>query len=370
MNSDITKLDDNPFTPLFGIMPPIIVGRNSVLDRVSAALASSAASPELCSIFTGVRGSGKTTMLKYLASQAEMNGWIAVSTVASPGMLEDLLERARSASAHLINAESSKHLTGINFSPIGGVSWDNSQSPKGNWRTEITNLLEQLEDHDIGLLFIVDEVNRTQEEMVQLTTVFQMLLGEGRKVALLMAGLPFAISALLSGKTTSFLRRAQKFTLGPLNDYDVKDALLQTIQNGGKRISNDALQLATKNIHGFPYLFQLIGFRSWNASGSKTEISVEDVVNGTFLANEEMNERIFESTISELSDGDLEFLGAMNMQKPQTLRAEIAEKLNRPSAWISRYKKRLIEAGVIDERRKGTYEFTLPGFSEYLKNRF
>ena len=41
------------------------------------------------------------------------------------------------------------------------------------------------------------------EEMVQLATVFQLLIGENKKVALFMGGLPYHVASLLLGKTTS-----------------------------------------------------------------------------------------------------------------------------------------------------------------------
>lgn len=44
------------------------------------------------------------------------------------------------------------------------------------------------------MLFTVDEVDPTLDEMVQLAAFYQHFVREGRKVALLMAGLPHNIS--------------------------------------------------------------------------------------------------------------------------------------------------------------------------------
>ena len=51
------------------------------------------------------------------------------------------------------------------------------------------------------MLFTVDEVDPTLDEMVQLAAFYQHFVREGRKVALLMAGLPHNISSLLNNKT-------------------------------------------------------------------------------------------------------------------------------------------------------------------------
>lgn len=36
------------------------------------------------------------------------------------------------------------------------------------------------------------------------------------------------------------------------------------------------------------------------------------------------------------------------------------------SSWISKYKKRLLEGGIIEETILGNLTFALPGFAEYL----
>lgn len=48
-------------------------------------------------------------------------------------------------------------------------------------------------------------------------------------------------------------------------------------------------------------------------------------------------------------------------------RAVLAERLGRSLSYISTYKKRLLEAGVTEERRPGMFTFALPGFGDYLR---
>ncbi len=354
----------NPFTPLFGKIPPIIAGRQEMIARFEDAFSGQASAPELCSIFTGVRGSGKTTMLQYLCSCAEEAGWVTARTTATKGMLDDLLQRAQASASHLADG-SSKKLKSIEIASIGSLSWDNEES-SANWRTQITDLLDELDKYETGILFAVDEVDGKLDEMVQLVTVFQMLIGENRKVALLMAGLPYRVSTLLLGKSTSFLRRAQRFTLGPIPDYDVKEAFRLTMEEGGKQIDSEALGLAAAAIKGFPFMFQLVGYRTWNAARGRKAIDADSVSKGVEIANEELAARVFDATLLELSKGDLEFLSAMNRDGSMTAREEIAEKLDRDSSWISRYKKRLLESGVVEEAPGGNFGFALPGFADYL----
>ena len=113
-------------------------------------------------------------------------------------------------------------------------------------------------------------------------------------------------------------------------------------------------------------MMQLVGYHSWASSGNSDEIEVKHVQQGSKIAHKELKTRIFGATVSELSKGDLEFLTAMNCDKP-TKRAEVTQHTVRTSNWISKYKKRLVSSGVIKETRLGDLKFALPGFEEYLE---
>ena len=84
------------------------------------------------------------------------------------------------------------------------------------------------------MLFTVDEVDPTLDEMVQLAAFYQHFVREGRKVALLMAGLPHNISSLLNNKTVSFLRRSNRRALDRIPDGEVSAALVRTAQAGNR----------------------------------------------------------------------------------------------------------------------------------------
>ena len=77
----------NPFTPVFGKVPPFMAGREQVIHDIAAALVSNGNSPDICSLFVGARGTGKTSLLTYLANEAEQQGWISARVTAAPGML-------------------------------------------------------------------------------------------------------------------------------------------------------------------------------------------------------------------------------------------------------------------------------------------
>lgn len=91
----------NPFTPVFGKVPAAMAGRENIIGDMIDAFEGNGSSPDLCSIFTGARGTGKTTLLTYLGCRAQQAGWIIAVTAANGGTLEDLLQRARVSASHL-----------------------------------------------------------------------------------------------------------------------------------------------------------------------------------------------------------------------------------------------------------------------------
>lgn len=359
----------NPFTPAFGRIPAYMAGREQIIDDMAAAFRFGGANPDLCSIFVGARGTGKTALLSYLALEAEANGWIAANVTASPRMLEEIEECVTREGAHLLEADNAPRLTSIGIAPIGSVSWENVPAASAGWRQRMNTLLDQLDRTDTGLLITVDEVDPSLDEMTELVATYQHFVRENRKVALLMAGLPHRVSSLLSGKSTSFLRRAARHDLGSIPRYEVEDAFRLTAQKGGRDIDDDALERAADAIGGFPFMFQLVGYRAWNAAGTSDALDIKSIDRGVRLAQEELAARVFDATWAELSGADQAFARAMARDVGATSRADLTARLGKSSSHVSTYKKRLLEAGVIEEPQRGTFTFALPGFAEYVRAR-
>ena len=81
-----------------------------------------------------------------------------------------------------------------------------------------------------------------------------------------MAGLPYKVSALLRNDSVSFLRRSQYHQLGRITDVEIANAFRKTIEAGGRSITPEALEDAVKAVDGFPYMMQLVGYRTWDVS--------------------------------------------------------------------------------------------------------
>ena len=73
----------NPFTASFGVSPPLLVGRDVLLDEFAEALEDGPGATGRATLYTGARGSGKTVMLNAVEDRARAQGWLVVSETAS-----------------------------------------------------------------------------------------------------------------------------------------------------------------------------------------------------------------------------------------------------------------------------------------------
>lgn len=326
---------NNPFTPTFGIVPPYMAGRTYVIEDIVRALDRGPGDPNLATIFIGARGTGKTALLSYLADEALEHGWISVSVVAAPGMLEDIYERTKEAAAAYIDTTDSPKLKGLTVAQLFGLEWGSAPREQLNWRSRMNALFKGLDQYGIGLLITVDEVSASLDEMISFAATYQLFVREGNRVGLLMAGLPHQVSALLRNQTVSFLRRSVQHRLS-----------------------------------GVPFMMQLVGYRSWDVSLGSCEITVKDVQRGVALAQGDLDQRVLEPTFYELSDGDLAFLRAMLEDQDVSLVADIAQRMEVASNYASQYRARLVEQGIIGTRGRGKIAFDMLHFKEFLLSKF
>ncbi|WP_165248140.1 ATP-binding protein [Adlercreutzia sp. ZJ141] len=356
----------NLFTPNFGQIPYYLAGRVDVIEDITRALDNTPGDPNQTTILIGARGTGKTALLRTISNIADQRGWISVNTACLSGLLEDIIQQTTRKGASFLEKKEGVRFKSINVASVFGVEWEYTSGSQPNWRSRMTDILEALAEHDLGLLITIDEIDPTLDEMIQLASVYQLLAGDGRKIALLMAGLPHQVSTLLGNKSVSFLRRSAQCHLERISDADVETAFRATVDASGKEIDGSALREAVTAINGFPYMLQLVGYRSCQATGQSSEIANDAVARGTLLAAQDMRTRVLKATLDELSNADLAFLQAMLEQSGASSSSQIAHVLGKGSAHVSTYRRRLLEQGVIVETGRNRFDFALPMLRSYL----
>ena len=82
----------------------------------------------------------------------------------------------------------------------------------------------------------------------------------------------------------------------------------------------------------------------------------------------DMENNVFKPILSPLSDNDKIFLKAMARQGETVSTAKLQGALGKRGPAIQPYRKRLLDAGVIEAPRRGELVFAVPYLAEYLQN--
>ena len=134
----------------------------------------------------------------------------------------------------------------------------------------------------------------------------------------------------------------------------------------GIAILDELLDRAALSTRGFPYLMQLIGYYVIQYTPEGGVVSENVMAKSEKAAMKDMEDNVFKPIISPLSDNDRVFLQALarcgEIGTTDKLQAELGK--NGPA--IQPYRKRLIEAGVIEAPRRGELVFAVPYLADHM----
>lgn len=361
----------NPFKPTAGARPPLLIGRKDLVDSFSEGLDDGPGAPGRLTIFTGARGVGKTVMLSEVGEEARARGWLALDETATPGLLSRMHEAVRSAQHELDTSSRPRwRVTGVSIAPVGGVTLQPpaDASHEGPLRQDLERLLTVLAAHDTGLVITVDEVHRGAIDSLRgLAAMYQHLVRDGREVALVLAGLPSAVSDLLNDDVLTFLRRADQHVLADVDLDLVRRALRDTINESGRTIADEALDAATEATGGYPFMVQLVGYHTWRKA-HRGHIDAAAAADGIQAARVRLGNTVHAASLATLSDVDRTFLLAMAQDDGPSRTADVAARLNRKPSYASVYRSRLMAAGIIKRAGHGNVDFAVPYLREYLRD--
>ena len=363
----------NPFKPSFGVTPPLLVGRDELIEEFADALEEGPGSAGRATLYTGARGAGKTVMLNAVEDRAKALGWVVISETATPGFVERLTRQHLPALLRQFDPNAvRRRLSGLS-GPLGAgsVSWSSVEAhrPEAGLRSETALLTDLLADRGTGVLITLDEIHRNQVgELRELATVVQHAFREQRDLAFAGAGLAGTISDVVNDEVLTFLRRAERHPLGSVRREDVARAIREPAEANGRRITDDVLAVMVEGTRGYPFLIQLVGAQVWRLHPREAEITMADAQVGVDNAHRRLGSLVHEPALAAASDIDKSFLLAMAKDDGPSKMADIQRRLGVDVNYASQYRLRLIAAELIESPRRGYVDFTVPYLREYLRN--
>jgi hypothetical protein len=364
----------NPFRPSFGVNPPLLVGRDAELLAFADAVDAGPGAPGRATLYTGVRGVGKTVMLNEVEAAARERGWVVVTETAVPGLVGRLVRhRLPEVAEQLELGDGRRRLTAVTLPlHLGGVTWQPPSSEQQlDLRAQVTALTDHLAERGTGLLITVDELHRADRSgLRELVATLQHCFREERPVAFAGAGLPAAIADLLNDDVLTFLRRADRYHLGSVDLADVADALRTPLLETGHSITDEALDIAARGTGGYPFLIQLVGYwtcKMPSTGDAEVRITESAAIAGVQAARRRLGSLVHEPALRDLSEVDRTFLAKMAVDNGPSRMADIAERMGVDANYVSQYRRRLIAADLIYRTGHGRVDYTLPHLREYLR---
>lgn len=362
----------DPFKPTFGANPPLLAGRDELIEEFTNALKGGPGAAGRATLYTGARGVGKTVMLNEIEAAAQAQGWVIISETATPGLSKRLTESRLPSLLRDFDPDSvRRRLSGFSL-PVtgGGITWDTLQShlAKTDLRSQITLLTDLLSENETGLLITLDEIHNSQiAELRDLAAIVQHAFREDRELAFAAAGLTSSISDLLNDEVLTFLRRADRHHLGAVEYDEVRRALKEPINEAGREVAGDALDTMVEATQGYPFLIQLVGSRCWWVDNGAPDITFDNAEVGTANARRRLGSLVHAPALRDASDIDKSFLLAMCKDDGPSKTVDIATRMGVTRQYAGMYRQRLIDAELIAPFGRGYVDFAVPYLRDYLR---
>lgn len=337
----------NPFTLTFGKGPLEPVERpvqtNEIIDTFTAEPVN-----QQMFLITGVCGSGKTVMMTEISRKLRTREeWVVIELNPSVDLLQGMLSKLNSNPVCAGIIKSAK----IDLSFWGfGVSIEGA-APITDAETAIIAILEKMKKNGKKLLVTIDEVTNN-EFMHVFAGSFQIFVRQDLPIFLLATGLYENIDELQNEKNLTFLYRAPKIQLKPLN----QQAIIKKYMNIFQIEREQAAQMAELT-KGYPFAFQVLGYLTWNNHGNYREVLEE--------YEQYLSEFVYDKIWSELSRKDCVVARGIAETDSGKIK-DIRERLGMETNQFNPYRKRLIKKGILSGEMRGYVHFTLPLFEEYV----
>ena len=379
----------NPFSPGAGTPPPALVGRQELLEKARVAVERvRALRSEKSLLLVGLRGVGKTVLLRTIADTAEELRCqvVFIETPEDQSLPELLAPPLREALLRLdamagLN-EKVKRALRVFRSFLGTIKVGNEHisleidpefgtGDSGNLQADLSALFlavaEAAKARGTALVLILDELQYLREqEFRALITALHAVGQKQLPLVLFGAGVPQLVG--LAGKAKSYAERLFLFpAVGPLGLGEATDALQRPVKTQDVEFTEGALRLIFELTRGYPYFLQEWGYELWNFAQS-SPITEENVTAATPGIIRKLDENFFRVRFDRLTPSETKYLRAMAELGDGPHRSgDLAAVLKAPVQSVAPVRSSLIRKGMTYSPAHGDIDFTVPLFAGFMR---
>jgi hypothetical protein len=380
----------NPFRPGNGVAPPYLAGRDRLLAEFEGFVDERPIHPNWT--LTGLRGTGKTVLINEFAARAERAGWLTLERELSERHRDD--ERLADAIDEDVDALIRRVdlLSGIGQKleqgwrylrprrlSVGEVGVEPSyatanRSPQDRIRAAFSELDGSLTEQKAkGAILFYDEAHLLADDRARerfpLSGLLAALGGVQRiepRVRIILCGLP-TLSLNLKRARTYAERMFRHLVVANLERGDAWDAIQRPLSQTQREIATSVVGDIVEHTAGYPYFLQFFGAYVCRSVSTRS-VSMADYRAIEPALLHELDLAFFDDRFEGATPTEQLVLEAMGRQGGQVRLADLRRRLP-DLAGHDVLLRRLIDRGLVYRATRGTYDFALPLFRDYLRRR-
>jgi AAA ATPase domain len=388
----------NPYTPGAGTRPRELAGREPEIRRFELLLDRLAGGrSERSIVLKGLRGVGKTVLMREFADRAADRGWGVGRLEVTSGTdlradladmsgaaLRQISSKAKAREALLRAARFVKAFT-LRTAESGGaeISLDLEAAlaePTGSdIERDTIKLFGELgaaaRASGTGVVFLIDEMQLLgREDLEALCAAAHRAHQDSVPIAVVGAGLPILPERLAEAK--SYAERLFVFPdLGALSEQAARRAIERPAETAiaGQPVSyeDQGVEAILELSERYPYFLQAYGLHAWNAAPEGNLIRATDVEGSAAAARLELDRDFFETRFARATQAGRRYLAAMaELGGGPYASGEVAERGKwRTVMSAGPVRQTLIDKGLIYSPDHGQVDFTVPHFADFMRRK-
>jgi hypothetical protein len=379
----------NPYAPGAGSPPPILAGRDDLVENAELALDRVRNGRHAKSfIAVGLRGVGKTVVLNkvqaladaleyrsvYIEAHDDMRLADVLVKALRPALIQldrmagarDVAERALGAFRNFASAFKVEILgVGVGVTPVEGTA------DSGDLAADLPDLMiavgEAAASRQTSVALIIDEIQYLAEgELSPLIMAMHRVSQKQLPLVLFGAGLPQVRGQM--GDAKSYVERLFDFpAIDALSDPYARLAIVEPARKEGVEFETAALDEIVRVTSGYPYFLQEWGHAVWQHAET-SPITKEVVLRSHEHVIQHLDASFFRVRLDRMTPTEKRYMRAMADLGPGSHRSgDIATAYGAKVNSVAPTRSTLIAKGMIYSPTYGETEFTVPLFDEFMR---